>query len=542
MSRRRVVGLLFAAVVIAAAIITVGIWPAPSTVPLGRWEYIKGDSSPRETPWLTRQAEPSSLVKDADWLSRLPKVDARWTRFVARTVFRHKKTDGPVYYELEAHWPANTRGRVWLNGQELTGPCQGLFYDVIPGIDPNLLRDGPNVLTVAAEVYTEDVDAAVQADRRVKPLSMTLCPQVATELDLLIGPLFGWFDQKTFTVGMLANMPAEWSVTLDKPGFTVKPLRTEPGFYQTFEISRPPGDVEPLLAPLRPAVTVHARLPGRKQWQVERTGKGTVGPLGPRWSFVALGDNRTEPERWKSVITAAARRNPAFLVHSGDFVAEGRDFELWKDEFWQPAEPQLLTLPLYGVLGNHEDDSALFDKILTLHGTRNCWTQTQGPLLLIGIDGAQDWSPTSELYVGLETLLKGSRAKFILLFSHYPPLSSSRHSTLNEAGEYIDPDMRRAHKYLLPLCVKYHVTAYVAGHEHCYERTDFPGLTVLTSGGGGAPSYPQARDPETRNPYSKVYYAGLHYLFFTVAPDELRVQAFTPEGRLLDTLAWKPRP
>lgn len=379
------------------------------------------------------------------------------------------------------------------------------------------------------------------AEKRVKPFSTTPGPQGATELDNVIGPVFGWFDYKTFTVAAVADMPAEWSVTLDKPGFTIKPLRPQSECCQTFEITR--SDPAALPAPLRVTCTIHARLPSGPR-EVERSGQATVGPLGPRWSFVALGDSRTnvEVERWSSVIAAAARRNPAFIVHSGDFVNNGREFRQWKHQFWEPARKELASIPLYGVIGNHEFDTVLFDRILTLPGTRDCWVQTQGPVLMIGIDGSRDWSETSALYRGLETLLEESRARFILVFSHYPPLSSSDHSDQNGAGEYVEESMRSAHDRLLPLCVKYRVTAFVAGHDHCYERSDFPGLSIVTSGGAGAPTYAQAHDAGKRNPHSRRYHAGLHYLFFTVTSDELRMEAATPDGQVLDTLTWKPRP
>lgn len=372
--------------------------------------------------------------------------------------------------------------------------------------------------------------------------SVTFAADPVAQPKILMGPVLGWFDWNTFTVSAYADGPVEWSLGLDSSVFAVKLLRPQPSPYQTFQVTRLPQMPGSPLPPARIPYTLRARLPGSEPWQVSASGSINMDQLGERWTFVALGDSRTEPARWKSVVTAAALKDPRFIVHTGDFVGSGTVFQQWIDEFARPAQTQLATISFYAVLGNHEGGSETFDRIIATPGPRDHWAQLKGNVLLIGLDGGRDWSAQSDLYKWLETILKDSRAPFIFVFSHYPVLSSSAHSGVDAQGKYVESAMRQAHDSLMPLCVKYHVTAFIAGHDHCYERSEPPGLTAITAGGAGAPSYGKRADAETQNPFSKVFHAGLHYLLLTVTPEGIHMDVLTPEGQVLDQRDWKPRP
>ena len=535
--------LVLVAIVVLVAASTFTVWVARrGGVQLDKWEYVKPVDVSEKIRWLTRTADPITLAKGWTWSEQTLPIDEHWFKYVGRSAFEHRRSDdGPVSFVLEANWPRGTSGNSWLNGEQLFGPVPGLFYKTVSGIDPARLKDGLNVLTVATEIYTKKLDVAMEEGRRVEPLSMRLRPQSPRELDILIGPILGRFGPDSFTVSALTNMKAQWSLTVDAAGFTVTPIREQPGFYQTFEITREPVAAEADAMPSPVSYTMQARLPGRERWAVQKSGQVNLEPLGKEWRFVALGDSRTFPERWKRVVTAAAQTNPRFIVHTGDIISNGRVFEQWIDEFSDPARQELATIPFYGVLGNHENDSPIFDKILALPGTRRRWAKQHGDVLLIGIDGKADWMPGSELYDWLKSTLEASDARYILVFSHYPVLSSSGHSRLNKQGDYKEPEMRVGRDHLIPLCEQYGVTAFIAGHEHCYERSETGKLTAITTGGGGAPLYRQRKNWRKHNPYSTVFYKGLHYLVLTVTPEELRMKALTPEGYVLDHREWKPR-
>jgi hypothetical protein len=94
---------------------------------------------------------------------------------------------------------------------------------------------------------------------------------------------------------------------------------------------------------------------------------------------------------------------------------------------------------------------------------------------------------------------------------------------------------------ILPLMKKYGATAFIAGHDHDYERSEPPdGVTVIVSGGAGAPLYPKVPIP-FQNPHSKVFAMTHHFCFFTINGDRCAIQALTPEGKLLDSRTWPAR-
>ena len=80
----------------------------------------------------------------------------------------------------------------------------------------------------------------------------------------------------------------------------------------------------------------------------------------------------------------------------------------------------------------------------------------------------------------------------------------------------------------------------LAGHSHIYERfvplrrAGDPGaqpITFITTGGGGAPVYSIAQHPLLVKVASV-----LHYCVFTADRKTLRMQTFTPDGKVLDAL------
>src|SRR5262249_51701743 len=75
--------------------------------------------------------------------------------------------------------------------------------------------------------------------------------------------------------------------------------------------------------------------------------------------FAVYGDDRTHPEIHAAVLKRLLRFHPAFVVNTGDLVADGRQEALWT-EFFQVAEPALCRLPYYPALGNHERDGAAY--------------------------------------------------------------------------------------------------------------------------------------------------------------------------------------
>jgi hypothetical protein len=403
-----------------------------------------------------------------------------------------------------------------VNGTRIIPPVRGMRYATLPGISPHLLRAGSNTLEMEFSI-------AKQSKKKPALPAVALIPLTIADLDFQTEPVLGDAGSDYFTVGCRTNMPAK--VTLGVAG---KHWESPEGLIHSFRATE-------LQAGTVQYYTLTARVSGSGA-------KKQIGPFhvstfpipGRPLRFVAMGDSRTYPKDWARVANAVVQKNPAFVVFGGDMVADGREDRLWDAEFFGAAKRYFASIPTFYVIGNHEEGSPLLGRLVPVEG-RDYWKATAGGALFIGIDGAQDWSAASKNVKWLDTTLKASRESFIFVCSHYPPWSSGAHGAMRERTSIEGRDN------ILPLMKKYHATAFIAGHDHDYERSEPPGgVTVIVSGGAGAPLYPKVPNP-WQNPHSKVFEWKHHFCLFTIDGNQCMMQALTPEGKVLDSRIWPAR-
>ncbi|MCE9545522.1 MAG: metallophosphoesterase, partial [Planctomycetia bacterium] len=257
--------------------------------------------------------------------------------------------------------------------------------------------------------------------------------------------------------------------------------------------------------------------------------------------FVAAGDCRSHPERWALVAAAIEKAQPSLLVFNGDLVYDGRNDELWDSGFFTPASSLMKHVPFYPAPGNHEFEAPAYLKLFYTPADREenaNWAQAVGPVLLIGIEGAQVWTEGSPNYKWMEGVLAASKEKFIFLANHYPAWSSGAHGKGNERP------MLQMRNSIMPLLAKYHATALLAGHDHNYERNEPPaeiGVTSITTGGAGAPGRGKSAAGAAGNPYSKVFAAVLHYCLFEVDGDKCVMKVYDLDGKVIDEKTFVAR-
>jgi len=424
--------------------------------------------------------------------------------------------------------------RLALNDQEIVLPLEGMLYETVPGIDAGLLRPGANTLVVDLTVF----NSSRESDMLFAPV-ISLTALRGSDLEFRTGPLLGAFDEQSFAVTCRTNMPARVSV-----------YRVEDA-----ELPRDLGDLEPVAETdlgLRHRLRVPRGSPGVAELYAvvaERDGftvSTSIRPPVPRDSalrFVALGDSRTHVEDWQRVATAAVESRPDLLIHVGDMVANGRRDWEWEEQFWRPGRALLGRVPVYAVIGNHEEEAPLYDELFftpSEDGRARNWAQELGGVLLIGIDGRQDWSVGSDNALWLEGTLARSAARFKFLFNHYPGYSSSNHGRLDDDGHPVERPAREAREVVIPILTRYGATAMVAGHDHVYERSELPGgVTAITCAGGGAPLYEKTEDAERQNPYSEVHASRHHFCLFEADSDSVTLRALSPEGELIDARTWR---
>jgi 3',5'-cyclic AMP phosphodiesterase CpdA len=506
-------------------------------------------------------SQPAELLAGAIWQysadggatfsSQWPAEATGKVSMIAKAGFQAGDMAGCQALELTHNLDPKSNPVFTINGKTLEGPKElpAVTFRTFPAIPPNIVVQGNNVLTIT----WQPIQAATSQPAASKPPQFSLTALRAGDLKVVTGPILGARGDDYITVSCRTNMPAKVTVRL-MGGFSNRhstPIRAGTIMtWQEFTKTSPPGLFSQLrLEGLRGMGTATYQL------QIETpdgAGKIESGP----WSiapltegrqplqFVAMGDNRTNPGNWALVAAAALKARPQFVIHTGDLVERGLQDWRWNEELFDPAAVLLSTVPTFAVPGNHEGGSPITALLFAVppDGTPTCWQQTIGPVQLIGIDGAADWSAGSENVRWLESVLAASKTKFIFLISHYPAWSSGPHETLDAEGQPKERPTREGQAVLWPLLVKYKATAMISGHDHFYERSEPPGgVTMIVTGGAGAPLYKPVANAKAQNPYSKIVSSNLHYCLFTVEDDRCTMQAFTPTGEVLDTQVWSAR-
>lgn len=269
-----------------------------------------------------------------------------------------------------------------------------------------------------------------------------------------------------------------------------------------------------------------------------RAGTFVTAPAGSgSFSFAAFGDSRDNPILLEALAGKVAAAAPAFFIHVGDFVSNGRNSALWRRDFFAPAAALLRTAPLLPVLGNHENYAPQYFEYFAPPAvesgsrTEAWYSCNYGCAHVTVLDSQQDLRPTSAQYGWLRRDLASERAAaatWRIVALHTPVYSSSLHG-----GDAL------IQKHLVPLWEAYRVSLVLSGHDHVYVRSVKNGVTYIITGGGGAPLYPVN---QTANPFQAYAAAAYHYLVFDVSETRLNGQAYDVAGTPFDSFAIDPPP
>ena len=534
--------------------------PAPDLLRGGRWEY----SSDNGLSWSDAIHVTERTIFEV--------VDVRVS-------FEVPDPSRYVSLSLGHNLPqADPPPRFAINDVPVAAPLEGMLYRITPGIPAGLLRPGTNVLLGQVLLDARHFGPAVSGQGLHGPLR--LAPHEAAELRFQTGPVLGHFGDDFFSLACRTSLPAEVTLSVEpaepppaesqasiltpppqgeggpkgRPLPKGEELRPASAIASTtspaaIEQVSPPGMLHRFRAP-RPA-TPHlryrltARVPGREVSTPWRT-IHLVRPseINRPLRVVVMGDSRSFPRDWARVAAAALAAKPDLVLFTGDNVSTGRCDWQWDEDFFGQRPELFATIPFYPVIGNHEGDCALYDAIFygPDRGTFRNYAQQIGPLLVIGIDGRDDWWPDGELAAWLEESLRHSTARFSFLASHYPPYSSGPHGALDYYGRPVEMQARLGRQTILPLLDKYRATAMFCGHDHDYERSELPsGLTIVVAGASGAPIYKKVDDAAIQNPFSAAFASLHHFCLVEIDGDTCQMQALTPRGQTIDSRIWKAR-
>lgn len=264
-------------------------------------------------------------------------------------------------------------------------------------------------------------------------------------------------------------------------------------------------------------------------------------PLEERdFSFAATGDNRTQDAIFTALCQTLAREKrpePEIVVHTGDLVADGREYEQWQKQFFTPAGAWLPGKAFFPVLGNHERDAHFYYDFFDLPGNESYYSFEYAGALFLMINSCKPFGEGSEQYQWIAKTLAGELGKkhsWVFAAFHHPPYSSGPHNRLGDDGRVKEQPARDAQDALVPLFEKFGVSAVFNGHDHIYERSRRNSIYYIVAGGGGAPLYKRSETAREQNPYSEFFNPVYSYVLVSVFKNRLLFQAIDIDGNIFD--------
>lgn len=254
---------------------------------------------------------------------------------------------------------------------------------------------------------------------------------------------------------------------------------------------------------------------------------------------VALGDSRNRMDVWSHIVNSSAEQEPAFIINTGDLVANGYDMMDW-DSWFEEARLVFDRIPLMPCLGNHERQSPIYflSFALPTNGPdelkEQCYSFDYGPVHWVVLNTEVDLEAQSEW---LAEDLANSSKPWIFAFFHRPAYAG--HPSRGDGNM----DVRDAWSGLFE---REGVDIAWQGHDHYYFRTKpirggevvepGSGPIYVTTGGAGAPLY-----PIKENQYAEVAESVDHYCVITVTPRRCEISVFRADGSVLDRFSLQPR-
>ncbi len=418
-----------------------------------------------------------------------------------------------------------------LNGRPAELPIAGLRY-AWRSAPANSLRDGMNVLDreldaeqsrAAVEGATLQCFAASGTARRLAP-SGTVTGLTHAHAAIRCGPVIPDIGTQHAHLSARTNVPVP--VTLRIADRTLISNVACIHSWHVTELS--PGEIYPY------TLSIDAS-PGVRSGQVRTL------PHAAELKLIVCADAGPLPQTWKHNAARIRNERPAAFVFVGDLVGNGRSDTAWDDDFFSPACDLLADVPCLSVPGNHDEDSPLYALLLHPPGQARHWSRRLGAAQLIGLDGADDFSPGGEAHRWLNESLAASDAPFVFVFNHYGAWTSGPHLRIGPDGEPVEAACRAARHFILPVLRQHGVTAVFSGHDHFYERSHPPGGPVcVVTGGAGAYLYDPEKNPE-QNPYSIVRRACHHHCVLRVSATSCLLDVRDLQGNSIDRASWPAR-
>jgi hypothetical protein len=248
--------------------------------------------------------------------------------------------------------------------------------------------------------------------------------------------------------------------------------------------------------------------------------------------FFSYGDTRTNGASHNTLaglVDAAFAADPAFQtlnLNVGDWVS-GDSESAWTSEWFNPAYSNLRTqdanLSDIGVRGNHESGATYWKRYWPepFQSGGLYWSFDYGPMHVAMLDQYTSYAAGSTQYNWLKADLAASSKPWKFVVLHEPGWSAGGGHANNTT---VQNDLQ-------PLFVQYGVAIVFGGHNHYYARASVNGVTHLTLGGGGAPSY----TPASGQPNIVKTFKGFSFGEFSISGNTLSAKIISSSGTTVDS-------
>lgn len=263
--------------------------------------------------------------------------------------------------------------------------------------------------------------------------------------------------------------------------------------------------------------------------------------------FVVAGDTQNNPEVWGRIASQAWSHRPEFLVHVGDLVGTGQITSEWRDEFFAPAAGLLARVPMFSILGNHENDAENYYRYTDNPAPHHRYAMRWGAAAIYFLDSNRDCTAGSEQYEWLEWSLAACDAPWRFVVLHHPPVTSDD-DDYGDTYKALSPRGDGRVRDLIPLLERSGVDVAFFGHIHSYERS-WPlrdgrvdhqsGVTYMQLGGAGGGL---ERPAPTRSWFTAALRSDHHYATVAIAGDTLVLNAFDQHGQRFDHVEIRKGP
>lgn len=192
------------------------------------------------------------------------------------------------------------------------------------------------------------------------------------------------------------------------------------------------------------------------------------------FTFANYGDNKSGPSNHKQVANLILSKKPNLVMHNGDLVNRGGIDKQWNRLFFDPASDMMHSIPLFPVLGNHEDHADNYYNFFSLPRNEQWYSFDFGNTHFVVLDSDEDFLKQGNQIDWLINDLENNTADWTFAFFHHPPFTSG--------GNHYRRDRIYRKNLLHPIFEEYGVDVVFNGHDHHYER-----IKPIVSRGGTRP-------------------------------------------------------